>query len=161
MNKNFGRSLWGYNPAEVLNEMQRIKSEYLQQEGTLQAKVTAAEEELNRSGERIAQLEKQLNTYLEREHIIAEVMLTATNNARRIEEETRERARLMEEKSAEELREKARELELLRAKADRFRSEFKDILDKYKFSLEEIKDLPTEKPFSPTIILTEKKLNAN
>ncbi len=161
MEKKFGRALLGYNPAEVASEIQRIDAEYRQKEGTLQVKITAAEEELIRSRERIAQLEKQLNTYIEREHIIAEVMLTATNNACRIEEEARERARAMEEKSAEELREKVREFELLRMKVERFKTEFKEILDRYKFSLEEMKDLPNEKTFSPTIIVTERKLNTN
>ncbi|MFZ5634888.1 MAG: hypothetical protein ACOY40_18835 [Bacillota bacterium] len=152
----FGRSLLGFSPAQVINEIERIDSEHQQKIGALKEEVSAAREELKKSEEKAAELQKQLNQYMDREHMIAEVMLKAQRNAQRMEEEAREKARMMLEKSEEELKVKLQELELLRVKVERFREEFRGMLDEYKLSLETMKVPSGEAPFTPTLVVKEK-----
>lgn len=155
MQIKFGKSLFGFKPGEVINEIQRLDSEKQERIGILQAEIESARAELKKSEEKALELQKRLNEYIDREHIIADVMLKAQINARKIEDEARERSRIMLEKSEEELRKKNQELESLRMKVERFREEFRGILDEYKISLETMK-IPSDTPFTPTLVVKEK-----
>lgn len=155
MYKNFGKTLFGFKPCEVINEIQRIDSEHQQRIADLQAEIEEAKAKLTKTEEKSEELQKQLSSYIEREHLIAEVMLTAQKNAQRIEEEAREKARQMLEKSEKELNKKEQELKVLRAKINRFKEEFGEILDKYKTFLETMDESFSETAFAPTLIVNE------
>jgi len=156
MSMNFGRTLLGFKPNEVINEIQRIDSEHQKKVASLQAEIEIVRVELEKSEENAVELHKQLNYYMEREHMIAGVMLTAQRNSLRIEEEAREKARMMLEESGEELKKKLEELELLRTKVEHFKREFREVLEKYKYSLETMKVPSGESSFTPTLIINEK-----
>lgn len=160
MSKKFRKILFGFDPREVTDEIQHIDLEHQKRITVLEAEIERARLELNQSEANALALQKQLNTYMERELLIAGVMLTAQKNAQRIEEEAREKARMMLEKSDEELRKKLQELELLRKKVERFKEEFREVLEKYKFSLETMKEPSGETAFIPTLIVTEKAQGA-
>lgn len=155
MQIKFGKSLFGFNPGEVINEIHRMDSENQERIRVLQAEIELARIDVKKSEEKTLEFQKRLNEYTEREHIIADVMLKAQINARKIEDEARERSRIMLERSEEELRKKNQELELLRMKVERFREEFRGILDEYKISLETMK-IPSDTPFTPTLVVKEK-----
>lgn len=155
MQIKFGKSLFGFRPSEVENQILRMESENQEKIRALKEEIESARTELKKSEDKAAELQKRLNEYIDREHIISDVMLKAQVNAQRIEDEARERARLMLEKSEEELRKKNQELEFLRMKVERFREEFRGILDEYKISLETMK-IPPDTPFTPTLVVKEK-----
>lgn len=156
MEKKFGRSLLGYNPDQVMNEIRHMDSEYQKRIEELSLQIDSARSQLKKSEELAVELQSKLNTYVEREHAIAEVMLKAQKNALRIEEEAKEKARLMFEKSEEELKKKRQELEFLRIKVERFRDEFRGILDEYKVSVESMRIPSGEGVFTPTLIVSDK-----
>ncbi len=156
MNTRFGKSLLGFKPGQVMYEIQRMESDSQQKIAALQSEIESARAELKKSEERAAELQKRLNEFIDREHMIADVMIKAQKNAQRMEDEARERARTMIEKSEEELRIKLQELEMLRAKVDRFREEFRGLLDEYRISLETMKMPSGETPFTPTLVLRDR-----
>lgn len=155
MQIKFGKSLFGFRPSEVESQILRMESESQEKIRALKEEIESARNELKKSEEKAAELHKRLNEYMDREHIISDVMLKAQVNAQRIEDEAKERARAMIEKSEEELRKKNQELEFLRMKVERFREEFREVLDEYKISLETMK-IPSDTPFTPTLIVKEK-----
>jgi len=154
--KKFGRSLFGYSPGQVVNEIRLMDSEYQRRIEVLQSQIESTGSELKKSQEKAAELQSKLTSYVEREYMIAEVMLKAQKNAQKIEEEAKEKARLMMEKSEEELRRKLIELEFLRVKVERFRDEFRGILDEYKLSVESMKIPSNDGAFTPTLIVSDK-----
>lgn len=156
MSSKFRKVFFGFDPGEVTNEIKNIDLEYQKRIAALQAEIEGVKEELNESEKKAEDLRQRLNSYMERELLIAEVMLTAQKNAQRIEEEAREKARIMLEKSDEELKKKLQELDFLRKKVERFKEEFREVLDKYKFSLETMKDPSGETTFVPTLIVNDK-----
>ena len=155
MEKRFGKSILGYNPEEVGNAIKYMEDQHRERINVLQDEIEAAKSELKESEEKILELQKRLHDYIEREHMIAEVLMNAHKNAQRMEEEAREKARIMMEKSEEELKIKLQELEMLRSKAERFRAEFREILDDYRISLETMKLPSNETVFTPTLVVKE------
>ena len=156
MYKNIGKTLFGFKPKDVINEMQRIDSEYQTKIEALQVEVERAKEELNKTEAKLPELQKQLDHHLKQEHQIAEVMVTAQINAQRIEDQAREKAEILLRNSVEELRSKNQELDFLRMKVNRFKEEFRATLDNYKFSLDNIKEPTDDISFAPTLITNEK-----
>jgi len=154
--KKFGRSLLGYNPDQVMNEIRLMDSESQRRIEELLSQIDSARTELKKSEEKATELQSKLHSYVEREYMIAEVMLKAQKNALRMEEEAKEKARLMLEKTDEELNKKRQELELLRIKVERFRDEFRGILDEYKVSVESMRIPSNEGGFTPTLIVSDK-----
>lgn len=161
MNTRFGRSLFGFKPAQVINEMQRKDAENQEQVVALQARLEQAHQELAQSSQKVEELQQQLNNYIERERLIADVMVTAHKKAQSIEEEAREKARALLEQSEKELHDKNQELDHLRQKVARFKEEFREVLDNYRFSLEAMKDPSGETSFTPTLIVGEKSHNSS
>lgn len=158
MRKKIGRTLFGLKSGEVEKEFQRVDTEHQEKIISLKVEIERAKVELENSRKKLEELQKELNTSLGKEREIAEVMVTAQINARRIEEIAHEKAQAMLEKSEMELREKEQELHILRIKATQFKEEFREILDKYKLSLETIKGL-SDKDISFTPSIVRKKAN--
>jgi len=156
MNKNMRRSIFGYKPSDVNNEFARAEEEHRTKIQLLQAELAKAQSQLREAEEVKLQLEKKLAEYAERERLLADVLVTAHINAQRIEEQAREHARIMLEKSEEELRNKQLELEALRSKIIRFKDEFRFTLEKYRISLDNVNEIPDEASFKPVLINTEK-----
>ncbi|MDD3363623.1 MAG: hypothetical protein PHZ03_01430 [Syntrophomonas sp.] len=156
MYKNIGKTLFGFKPKDVINEMERIDSEHQARIGKLQAKIAQAKEELKKTEARLPELQKQLDHQLSKERQIAEVMLTAQINAQRIEDQAREKAEIVLLKAEEELRRKKQELDFLQMKVNRFKEEFGETLDNYKKSLEQIKESADDIFFAPTLITNDK-----
>jgi chromosome segregation ATPase len=155
MDKKLKKTLFGFKPEEVMNEIGRIDHEYQEKIAALMTEIETATMELRKSEEKRSELENRLNNYIEREHQIAEVMMTAQMNSQKIEEQAREKAHAMLEHSEEELKRKNQELEFLRLKVARFKEEFRDTLDRYKFSLDSITE-PDGGAFAPTLIVNDK-----
>ncbi len=156
MYKNIGKTLFGFKPKDVINEMQRIDSEYQTKIEALQAEIDRAREELKKTEARLPELQKQLDHHLKQERQIAEVMVTAQINAQRIEDQAREKAETLLQNSEEDLRRKNQELDFLRMKVNRFKEEFRETLDNYKYSLDNIKEPNDDMNFAPTLISKEK-----
>jgi chromosome segregation ATPase len=156
MGKKLGRSLFGFKPGDVISEIENINSSYQGKIDILQGEIARAREELEKSEKKIEQLQGQLNSYMEKEKMVTEVMVAAQQSAQKTEEQARERARAILEKSEAELKQKLQELEFLRMKVARFKEDFRDMLDNYRVSLETIKEEPEETAFVPTVITNEK-----
>lgn len=156
MYRNIGKTLFGFKPKDVINEMQRLDSEYQTKTEALQAEIERAKEELKKTEARLPELQKQLDDHLNKERQISEVMITAQMNAQRIEDQAREKAVSLLQNSEEELRRKNQELDFLRMKVNRFKEEFRETLDNYKFSLDNIKEPTDDINFTPTLIKNEK-----
>lgn len=156
MYRNIGRSLFGFKPRQVINEIETMDNEYKSKVEALQSEIDQARIDLARSEESLQQLQGQLNDYIVREHLVAEVMVTAQQSAQKIEEQARERARVMLENSEAELKRRLQELDFLRIKVSRFKEEFRDTLDNYRVSLENVKEEPEEVIFTPTLITNDK-----
>ncbi len=156
MSKKFGKTLFGYKPEDVKNEMDRMDSEYGQKVDELRKEIENARIELNAALEKQAQLQKELNSYIEREKLITDVMVKAQMNAQSIEENARLKARMLLESAEEQLKTKLQELENLRVKVARFKEEFREVLDNYRISLESVKEAPDDMTFTPTLVVKDK-----
>jgi len=153
---DFRKSLFGYRKDEVINELKRLDGEFGSKIAALSSELEGLRNELKRAEEKENELKYKLETYTEKERYISEVMMTAQANAQKVEEQARERARLMMDASEEELKKKQQELEVLRAKVIRFKDEFRNILDNYRVSVENIRESPDEAMFMPTLITNDK-----
>ncbi|MDD4802866.1 MAG: hypothetical protein PHF24_07990 [Syntrophomonas sp.] len=156
MFKNIGKTLFGFKPKDVINEMQRLDTQYQTKIDALQAEIALAKEELKKTEDRIPELQKQLEYHQNLERQIAEVMVSAQISAQRIEDQAREKAKTMLQNTEDELRRKNQELEFLRVKVNRFKEEFRETLDKYKYSLDNVKEPSDDLNFAPTLITNEK-----
>lgn len=154
--KKIKKTLFGYKPNEVVSEITRLEQDYQGKIAAITMEIERAAEELRKSEEKRAELETRLENYIAREHQIAEVMLTAQVNSQKIEEQAREKAHTMLEHSEEELKRKNRELDFLRRKVARFKEEFRETLDKYKFSLDSVNESEDEVAFAPTLVVNDK-----
>lgn len=150
------KTLFGYKPKDVNNEINRIDDDHQEKIAALKKELENAILELRKSEKHRAELENKLNSYIQREHQISEVMITAQLNCQKIEEQAREQAHAMLEQSEMELKKKTQELEFLRVKVARFKEEFKETLDRYKFSLDSIMESDSS-TFAPTLIVNDKK----
>jgi len=156
VSKQFGKTLFGYKPEDVKNEMDRMDSEYGQKVDELRKDIENARIELNAALEKQAQLQKELNSYIEREKLITDVMVKAQMNAQSIEENARLKARMLLESAEEQLKTKLQELENLRVKVAHFKEEFREVLDNYRISLESVKEAPDDMTFTPTLVVKDK-----
>ncbi len=161
MNKQFGKSLFGYRPGDVNIEIERMDRDYQQKVDDLKTDIEKAKEELSAALEKQVQVQRELDNYVEREKMITNVMVEAQISAHKIEEQARDRARMMLESSEEELKHKLQELDLLRLKVTRFKEEFREVLDDYRVSLEKVKEVPEEVTFTPTLVVKEKLPESN
>ena len=134
-----------------------MENEQQQKVEALKLEIEKVQTELQNAEEKRAELQKQLKAYIEREKVIADVLVTAQVNAQRIEEQARERASYMLEKAEEELKQKQQELDFLRIKVTRFKEEFREVLDNYRVSLEKVSEWPEEANFTPTLITKENR----
>lgn len=160
MSKPFGKTFLGYKPEDVKNEIDRIDNDYQQKIDELKKAIEKANNELNIAVEKQSQLKDQLYVYAEREKMITDVMIKAQMNAQLIEEQAKEKARIMLESSEQELRRKLQELDFVRLKVTRFKEEFRDVLDNYRVSLENVKEVPEDINFTPTLVINEKNLES-
>jgi hypothetical protein len=161
MNKDIRRSLFGYKPSDVKNEFARTEEEQQAKVQFLQAELEKVNSQLREAEDLKLRLEKKLAEYADRERLLADVLVTAHINAQKIEEQAREHARVMLEKSEEELRNKQLEIEALRSKVVRFKDEFRYTLEKYRISLDNVNEIPDEPSFKPILINTEKLTESN
>lgn len=156
---NFGKTLFGFKPSEVKDEIQRMDKDYKEQIAKLEKEIEEARKELNEYEEKISELKGKVDEHIQTEREIAGVMVTAQKNAQRIEEEAREKARKMLQNTEETLEKKQEELEFLRVKVQNFKEDFRDTLDKYRLSIETMKDPGDESHFAPTLITNDKEKN--
>lgn len=148
----FSKTLFGFKPGEVISQIESLKNEQQQKVDALNAEIEKVQKELQYAEEKKNELKKQLNSYVERENVLADVLVTAQVNAQRIEEQARERASHMMANAEEELKQKLQELDFLRIKVTRFKEEFREVLDNYRVSLEKVRELPEDLSFTPTLI---------
>jgi len=156
MSMNFGRTLFGFKAKDVINEMERIDSQHQAQVEALKAQIAQAKAELGTSEAKLADLQRQVDHHISNERQIAEVMVNAQINAERIEDQAREKAEDLLRYAEEDLRRKSQELEHLRAKVTRFKDDFREVLDNYKYSLDNIKEPTDDMIFAPTLITKER-----
>lgn len=161
MIKQFGKSLFGYKPSEVLSEIERLDGEYQQKVNELKKEIEKANAELAAAVQKQDHIQTELNSYVEREKLIADVMVKAQINAQKIEEQAREKARMMLENTEEELKNKLQELDFLRLKVARFKDEFREVLDNYRVSLENVREMPEDISFTPTLVVKDKFPESN
>lgn len=157
MSKKFNKTLFGFKPDEVNNEIEKIDREYQQKIENLETEIEKSKMELLSMEEKRIKLQSKLDDYEKREHLITEVMLTAQINAQKIDEQARERARTILSNSEEELKNNLHELDLLRIKVARFKEEFREVLDNYRVSLEKVKEVPDDAGFIPKLVSKEKE----
>ena len=156
MNRNLGKSLFGFKPKDVISEFERIDAEYQQKIEAMKAEIELAKTDLKKMEEKQGELQKKVDDYALRERMVTDVMVDAQINAQKIIEQAREKARIILENSEEELKHKLQELDFLRLKVSRFKEEFREVLDNYRVSLEKVKETPDEVAFTPTLITKDK-----
>lgn len=156
MNRNLGKTLFGFKPKDVMDEFTRIDAEYQQKIEAVKTEIEQTKAELKRSEEKQVELQKKIDEYLVRERMVTDVMVAAQLNAQKIVEQAREKSRMMLESSEEELKHKLQELDFLRLKVSRFKEEFREVLDNYRVSLEKVKENPDDVAFTPTLITKDK-----
>lgn len=145
----FGRKFFGLNPRDVYSEIKNNEEIYNKNSDNLKKEIEKVSEALEKSEKELEGLKNQLALYHEREQVISQVLVTAQLNAQKIELEARENARIMLEKCNAELQVKNRELEKLRNKVARFKEEFKDLLDKYRYSIDSAREITGEPVVQP------------
>lgn len=153
MSKEFNKTLFGYKPDQVKEKLQQLDTEYEKELHVLQLELEKAKSELKDSEQKLTEAELKLRNYVEREHIIADVMLNAQINAQKIEDKAQQKAQTMLETADDELKQKLQELDHLRSKIQNFKKEFSDILDNYKSSIGTINEPSSEIGFKPTLIV--------
>ncbi|MEN6326630.1 MAG: hypothetical protein ABFD18_10570 [Syntrophomonas sp.] len=156
MNRNLGKTLFGFKPKDVIDEFARIDAECQQKIEAMKTEIEQTKNELKRSEEKQAELQKRADEYMVRERMVTDVMVAAQLNAQKIVEQAREKARMMLESSEEELKHKLQELDFLRLKVSRFKEEFREVLDNYRVSLEKVKENPDDVSFTPTLVTKDK-----
>jgi len=159
VHKQFRKTLFGFKPAEVTEEIQWIDSEYQNKVSSLQEAIEKAKIDFNNSEEKLGELQDELDKYIVKEREIASVLVTAQINAQRIEEEAREKSRVILESAEKALRKKQEEIESLRLKLQRFKEEFKDMLDDYRLSIETMKEPDDKTSFVPMLVGNERDSN--
>jgi chromosome segregation ATPase len=150
------RTLFGLDPREVNNEIQRIDTEYQAKVTALQVEIVQSREKLKEAEARVVELQRQLSNHMERERQIADVMVTAQINAQRIESQARAKAEILIQDTDEELHRKYQELELLRMKVKRFKEDIAVTLDRYRSSLDSINEPSDDSVFTPTLVTKER-----
>lgn len=155
MSKFFKKVLWGYKPAEVTSKMEEMQTEQLKEVESLKAQIEEAQVQIKKQEEIMAEHNKKLQEFFEREHIISEVLISAQKRSQKIEEDAREKAQNILEESDEKLKKKQQELETLRTRVTGFKEEFQRVLERYQSSLNTVV-VPPDEPFIPTVIISEK-----
>ncbi|MDO9535401.1 MAG: DivIVA domain-containing protein [Bacillota bacterium] len=136
MGRRIRKSLFGYKPSDVEDEIRQIDEDRQFKISALQLEIEKKKEELKKAEEEIQEFQKKINVFAKREHSIAEVFLEAQKRATQIEEEARTTARRLLEETENELRKRNQELITMREKVALFKDDFKKVLDKYRFSME-------------------------
>lgn len=108
-------------------ELQRLDDAHRQKVAELQGEIEKTTALLRQKEQEAEALRQKLQDYQERESMISQVLITAQQNARKIESEARENAGMLLEKCDSELKEKKQELEKLKVKVGRFKEEFREI----------------------------------
>ncbi|KUO78641.1 MAG: hypothetical protein APF81_26975 [Desulfosporosinus sp. BRH_c37] len=157
MSKFFKRVLFGYKPAEVTSKMEEMQTEQQKEVQNLKAQIEEARVQLKRQEEIMAEHKNKIQEFIEKEHIIAEVLLNAQKRSQKIEEDAREKAQNILDESEEKLKKKQHELENLRSKITVFKEDFQRVLEKYQSSLDTVV-VPPEEPFIPTVIISKKSI---
>ncbi len=144
MSRLFKRALFGFRPGEVQNELNRLDNAHQEETAFLREDIEKAQAELKESETEIETLHTKLKEFASREQSIVDVMMLAQKKSLQVEEEARRQAKLMLETAEKELLGKKQELERLQEKLQRFKEEFKELLDDYRFSIENVAALPAE-----------------
>lgn len=152
-----GIPIFGNNPRELQTEVDNTVIDHGAQVEALKADVVMARKKLQEAEARMAELQKKLDEYVNKERQIAEIMIIAQINAQRTEAQARARAEVLLQEKEEELRLKQQELELLKLKAQLFKEDILDRLDQYKATVEKIIDGADNDSFAPTLITRDKK----
>lgn len=156
MTRKFGRTLFGYKPQQVIDEIRQIDTEAQNEISHLETELEKLKAELAQTEHIRSELQEQLDQFIAKERLIAEVMVNAEVNARRIEEQAAKKAQAMVESAQKELKARLNELDLLRTRITRFKEEFRTTLDNYRFSLDRIPEEPVEDTFAPSVVDNEK-----
>lgn len=156
MSKKFGRALFGYKPKQVINEMQQMDIEAQNEIIRLEMELDRLKAELKTTEDTGKELQGQLDQFIAKERLIAEVMVNAEINARRIEEQASAKAQTMIESAEKELKARLNEIDLLRTRITQFKDEFRTTLDNYRLSLDHVREEPQESAFVPSVISNEK-----
>lgn len=147
----FGRTFFGYKPQQVIDEIRHLDTEAQNEVSRLETEVEKLKAELDRTEHTRAELQGQLDQFIAKERLIAEVMVNAEVNARRIEEQASKKAQIMIESAEKELKARLNELDLLRTRITQFKDEFRATLDNYRFSLDRIPEEPAENILTPSV----------
>jgi cell division septum initiation protein DivIVA len=157
---SFKKSFLGYKPEDVHNEIKRLDIAYEKETTALQAEIEKTKSELEQVETEVTTLQLKLENYIAREQSIVEVMVLAQKKAVQLEEDARRQAKAMLELTEKELLEKRQELERLQEKLALFKQEFKELLDGYRFSIENVGTLPKEPAPQLTLLENERATEA-
>jgi cell division septum initiation protein DivIVA len=157
---SFKKSFLGYKPEDVHHEIKRLDIAYEKETTALQAEIEKTKSELEQVETEVRTLQSKLENYIAREQSIVEVMVLAQKKAVQLEEDARRQAKAMLEASEKELLEKRQELERLQEKLALFKQEFKELLDGYRFSIENVGTLPKEPAPQLTLLDNERATEA-
>ncbi|MEW6080460.1 MAG: DivIVA domain-containing protein [Bacillota bacterium] len=160
MTISFKKSFLGYKPEDVHNEIKRLDIAYEKETTALQAEIEKTKSELEQVETEVTTLQLKLENYIAREQSIVEVMVLAQKKAVQLEEDARRQAKAMLELTEKELLEKRQELERLQEKLALFKQEFKELLDGYRFSIENVGTLPKEPAPQLTLLENERATEA-
>lgn len=156
----FRRSFFGFKPRDVIAALEQADTGY-------QAKIAQLEEEIRRAREALAETEQEaeklknrLAEYEEQKMLISEILINAHQKARQIEAEARENALSALEQVNAQIRVKEQELNILKARVEKFKEEFKEVLERYRYSLENLPGQDEEKP-TPLVLLKDSRQAAS
>lgn len=118
-------------------EMDSLQDELQQKVDSLHSELelTILRRECKKYEAKTQELQERLNAYEEKEHAIADVLLNAQTQAKKVENQARERVRQMEARIYEDIRRKAEELKDLKMRMEYFMEEVSQMLHSLEYAL--------------------------
>lgn len=152
----FGRSFFGFKPREVITAFEQMDESYQVKIAFLEEEIKQAREALTKTEQEAEKLKSRLFEYEEQKMLISEILINAHQKARQIEAEARENALSALEQVNAQIRVKEQELSILKARVEKFKEEFKEVLERYRYSLENLPGQNEEKP-APIVLLKDSR----
>jgi chromosome segregation ATPase len=152
----FGRSFFGFKPREVITAFEQMDESYQVKIAFLEEEIKQAREALTKTEQEAEKLKSRLFEYEEQKMLISEILINAHQKARQIEAEARENALSALEQVNAQIRVKEQELSIHKARVEKFKEEFKEVLERYRYSLENLPGQNEEKP-APIVLLKDSR----
>lgn len=132
----FSRKLWGYRQDQVDNYINKMNVEYEKKAQSLQLEINNMMKVNEQLKDEISSLQAELIKYQKAEKAVAEAFIQAQLKAITIEEDARIVVAEMENEVLQKMESKKRELDELQSLYSQAKTEFEEIIVKYRLLIE-------------------------